>query len=131
MIQQPLVVVVSFLLAVTAIACGKSGDSSSRVPTSSSDAMSVVRSNADLENAVKAKFKADEQLRSADLGVNADAANNEITISGSVESQALRAKAVDLARSAHSGVTVNDQIDVKPSGRATESISPSGKPAHG
>jgi osmotically-inducible protein OsmY len=77
----------------------------------------MVRSNADLENAVKVKFKADEQLRSADLGVSADSTNNEITLSGSVESQALRSKAVNLAKSVDSGLIVNDQIEVKPSGR--------------
>ncbi len=77
----------------------------------------MVRSNADLESAVKAKFKADEQLRSADLGVSANSTNNEITLSGSVESEALRSKAVDLAKSVDSGLTVNDQIEVKPSGR--------------
>jgi osmotically-inducible protein OsmY len=131
MIQQPLVVVVSFLLAVTAIACGKSGDSTNSVPASSSGATTVVRSNADLENAVTAKFKVDEQLRSADLGVSADAAKNEITLSGSVESEALRSKAVDLARSVDSGVIVNDQIDVKPSGRSAENSSPSERRAHG
>jgi osmotically-inducible protein OsmY len=83
----------------------------------------MVRSNADLESAVKAKFKADEQLRSADLGVTANSANNEITLSGSVESEALRSKAVDLAKSVDSGLTVNDQIEVKPSGRATNVLS--------
>ena len=80
----------------------------------------MVRSSADLENAVKAKFKADEQLRTADLGISADSTNNEITLSGSVESQALRSKAVDLAKSVDSGLTVNDQIQVKPSGRTAQ-----------
>ena len=131
MIQQPLVVVL-LVLAAAAVACGKSGgDSANRLPATSSEATTTLRSNTDLEQAVKAKLKADERLRSADLGVSADAANNEITLSGSVESQALRFKAVDLARSVHSGVTVNDQIDVKPSGRSAEPISPREKPAHG
>jgi osmotically-inducible protein OsmY len=84
-----------------------------------------VRSNADLENAVKAKLKADEQLRSAELGVSADSANSEITLSGSVESEALRSKAVNLAKSVDSGVTVNDQIEVKPSGRSADNAFPS------
>ena len=84
-----------------------------------------------METAVKAKFKTDEQLRSADLGISVDAAKNEITLSGSVESEALRSKAVDLARSVDSGVIVNDQIDVKPSGRSAENSSPSKRRAHG
>jgi osmotically-inducible protein OsmY len=129
MIQQPLVAVL-FVLAVAPLACGRSGDPENRAPATMSGTTDTVRSNADLETAVKAKFKTDEQLRSADLGVSADAANNEITLSGSVESEALRSKAVDLARSVDSGVIVNDQIDVKPSGRTAENH-PSDRRIHG
>jgi len=71
-------------------------------------------SNSDLENAVKAKLSADEQLRTADLDVDANADKNEVTISGTVQSQDHRNKAIELAKSAHSGVTINDKIDVKP-----------------
>jgi osmotically-inducible protein OsmY len=105
------------LLAIAVVACDRSGSQS---PAAMSGTAAIVRSSADLENAVKAKFKADEQLRSADLGVSADSTNNEITLSGSVESQALRSKAVDLAKSVDSGLTVNDQIEVKPSGRTAQ-----------
>jgi osmotically-inducible protein OsmY len=115
MIHKPLAVVM-LLLAIAAVACDRSDDSNSKAPALSGTT-AMVRSNADLENAVKVKFKADEQLRSADLGVSADSTNNEITLSGSVESQALRSKAVDLAKSVDSGLIVNDQIEVKPSGR--------------
>lgn len=130
MSQQPLVAVI-FLFAVAAVACDRSSDSANRSSASSSGATALVRSNADLESAVKAKFKADEQLRSADLGVSADAANYQVTLSGSVETEALRSKAVDLARSVDTGVTVNDQIEVKPSGRTAKNIFRSPKHAHG
>jgi osmotically-inducible protein OsmY len=120
MTQQPLLLVM-FLLAIAVVACDRSGRSASKAPELSGTT-AMVRSTADLENAVKAKFKVDEQLRSADLGVNADSTNNEITLSGAVESQILRSKAVDLARSVDSGVTVNDQIEVKPSGRTAENV---------
>jgi osmotically-inducible protein OsmY len=130
MIQQPLLALL-FVLTVAALACGRSGDGDNRVPANMTGTTNTVRSNADLETAVKAKFKTDEQLRSADLGVSADAANNEITLSGSVESEALRSKAVDLARSVHSGVIVNDQIDVKPSGRTAENDLLNALHAHG
>jgi len=116
MIKESLAVVMLFLLAIAAVACNRSGDSDNKAPTLSETTV-MVRSNADLESAVKAKFKADEQLRSADLGVSANSTNNEITLSGAVESEALRSKAVDLAKSVDSGLTVNDQIEVKPSGR--------------
>jgi osmotically-inducible protein OsmY len=122
MIQKSLAVAM-FLLAIAAVACNRSGDSDNKAPTRS-ETTAMVRSNADLESAVKAKFKADEQLRSADLGVSANSTNNEITLSGSVESEALRSKAIDLAKSVDSGLTVNDQIEVKPSGR-TATVLPS------
>ena len=71
-------------------------------------------SDSDLEQAVKAKLSSDEQLGSAKLKVDANADKNEVTISGTVKSEDQRSKAIDLAKSAHSGVTVNDKIDVKP-----------------
>ena len=71
-------------------------------------------SNSDLENHIKAKLNSDAQLKAADLSIIADAKKKEATLSGAVESEALRSKAVELAKSAHSGLTVNDLIDVKP-----------------
>ena len=128
---NPPVLAVLFVLVVAALACGRSSDSDNRAPENISKTTNQVRSNADLETAVKAKFNTDVQLRSADLGVSADATKNEITLSGSVESEALRAKAVDLARSVESGVIVNDQIEVKPSGRTAENRPLSGRRADG
>jgi|GEM_PF-2060369 len=75
---------------------------------------STAMSDSDLENAVKAKIQSDEKLRAANINVNANADKKEVTLSGTVPSQDLRARAVDLAKSAQSGVTINDKIDVKP-----------------
>ena len=69
-------------------------------------------SNSDLEEAVKAKLSTEEQLTTAHLDVEANADKNEVTISGTVQSQEQRNTAIQLAKSA--GVTVNDKIDVKP-----------------
>ena len=69
-------------------------------------------SNSDLEEAVKAKLSMEEELRTANLDVDANANNNEVTISGTVQSQQQRNTAIQLAKS--TGVTVNDKIDVKP-----------------
>lgn len=71
-------------------------------------------SNSDLETAIKAKFDADPQLKAADLSTSADAERNEVTLSGTVETQALRTKALELAKSAHAGLVITDKIDVKP-----------------
>ena len=54
------------------------------------------------------------KLKDAKLDVDANADKNEVTISGTARSQDLRTKAVELAKSAQSGITVNDKIDVKP-----------------
>ena len=65
-----------------------------------------------LKEAVKAKLRTEEQLTTANLEVHANAAKNEVTISGTVQSQAQRNTAIQLAKSA--GAIVNDKIDVKP-----------------
>jgi outer membrane lipopolysaccharide assembly protein LptE/RlpB len=68
----------------------------------------------ELEDAVKAKLQSDEQLRSASIRVSADAEKNAVTLSGTVPSEEARNKALELAKSAHSGLTINDKIEVKP-----------------
>lgn len=70
--------------------------------------------DSELENAIKGKVNSDAQLSAAGISVSADANRNEATLSGTVESQELRIRAVDLAKSAHSGLIITDKIDVKP-----------------
>ena len=72
--------------------------------------------NDKLEEAVRSMFAQDEQVREAGLTVQADITKNEVTLSGTVESEAVRSKAVELAKTAHAGVIVNDRIMVKPHG---------------
>jgi osmotically-inducible protein OsmY len=67
----------------------------------------------ELERSIRRKIESDERLRSA-IDVIAKAAKNEVTLSGTVPSEAARAKAVELAKSAHSGLIINDKIAVKP-----------------
>jgi osmotically-inducible protein OsmY len=74
----------------------------------------VKMSDSDLEKAVRAKLDTDVALKEAKLDVDADADKNEVTLSGTVRSEEVRNKAVELAKTAHSGLTVNDKIDVKP-----------------
>jgi hypothetical protein len=74
----------------------------------------VKMSDSDLENAVRAKLESDVALKEAKLDVDANADKNEVTLSGTVRSQEVRDKAVELAKTAHSGLTINDKIDVKP-----------------
>jgi osmotically-inducible protein OsmY len=74
-----------------------------------------VLSNADLEKAIQAKLESDDVLKQAKLSVNADVKDNKARISGTVVSQEMRTKAVDLAKSAQPGITIEDEIKVKPS----------------
>ena len=91
-------------------------DEPNRETTSQTNPSASKMSDSDLENAVRAKFEGDPQLKDAKLDVDADADKNEITISGTVTSQEMRTKAVEMAKSAQSGITINDKIDVKPAG---------------
>jgi osmotically-inducible protein OsmY len=70
--------------------------------------------NAELEEAVNSMLRSDNQLRKATLKVEADVTKNEVTLFGTVESEAIRAKAVELTKTAHVGVVVNDRIAVRP-----------------
>jgi osmotically-inducible protein OsmY len=70
--------------------------------------------NSELEERIKAKFKTDAQLDAANLSVDANVDRNEITLSGTVGSESLRTKAIELAKSAHAGLIVTTKIDVKP-----------------
>ena len=71
-------------------------------------------SNSDLENKIKAALNNNEQLRAADLGVDADIDKQAVTIKGTVESEALRTQAVQIAKNSYPGAVVTDKIDVKP-----------------
>jgi osmotically-inducible protein OsmY len=99
-----------FGLNVLFIGC----DEPNRQPTSQTTASSSKMSDSDLEQAIRAKFESDAQLKDAKLDVDANADKNEVTISGTVRSQDMRTKAVELTKSVQSGLTVNDKIDVKP-----------------
>jgi osmotically-inducible protein OsmY len=87
-----------------------------RAPTSESTpgTAATKMSDADLEKAIRAKLESDDAIKQANLSVSADVDANKATLSGKVGSQDLRNKAIDLAKSAQPGLTIEDQIDVKP-----------------
>lgn len=105
------VIVVSVFCAMLFSACGT-------VHTSSDKPAKM--SNADLENVIKTKINSDAQLKSANLDIDADSATNTATLSGTVNSNELRTRAVELAKSAQSGLIVTDKIVVKPAETARE-----------
>jgi len=70
--------------------------------------------DSDLKSNINAKLNSDEALRQANLDVDANASENKATISGTVSSEALRTRAIELAHSAKDGLTLDTKIDVKP-----------------
>ena len=116
------VVILGLVLGVGVVGCSRDRDDRSKDSTTNRDTTvantpsttGAPMSNSDLENAVKAKLQSDEQLRAANINVDANSDKREITLSGTVPSQELRNRALELAKAAQSGVTVNDKIEVKP-----------------
>src|SRR5205085_6862043 len=91
-------------------ACAKRGTEE----TTTASPTPAKMTDSQLEDSIKAKLNTDAQLKAADLSVSANVDRNDATLSGTVESEALRTRAVELAKSAHSGLMVTDKIDVKP-----------------
>jgi osmotically-inducible protein OsmY len=85
----------------------------SREPTTGPTSKAQM-TNSELEEKIKARFKTDAQLDAANLSVDANVNRNEITLSGTVGSESLRTKAIELAKSAHAGLIVTTKIDVNP-----------------
>ena len=73
---------------------------------------SAASSNFEMEQSIKAQFSADPQLQG--IGVDARADKNEVTLSGTVPTEDLRTKAVDLAKNGRPNLVVTDKIDVQP-----------------
>jgi len=99
------------LLSVGLLANG-CGRNDQRASTSAPEALPL--SDSDLESNIKAKIDSDESLRSANLDVDANASENRATISGTVPTEALRTRAIELAHSAKEGMTLDVKVDVKP-----------------
>lgn len=101
----------SLLLAVSTLAlagCNADRNVADNKPAT------VKVTNDDIEKKIRAKYDADAAIKAADLDIDADADDNKVTLSGTVESQALRTRAVEMAKSAHANVIITDKIDVKP-----------------
>ena len=67
----------------------------------------------ELENAIRTKLNQEASLAGLQLQVEAKVDQHEVSLTGEVESQAQRRRAVELARTAQAGWIVIDQLDVK------------------
>jgi osmotically-inducible protein OsmY len=74
----------------------------------------TVRTDSDLEKAVQARLNADPDLNAAKLDVDANAKDNKITLKGTVPTETLRLRAVELAKAEGPNLEITDKIDVKP-----------------
>lgn len=99
-------IIMAFGLLMSACATDGTTEPASKTP--------VTMTDSEMENKIKARLDSDAQLKAADLSVDADAEKNEATISGTVATQALRTKAVALAKEASPGLILTDKVDVKP-----------------
>jgi len=106
MLRTVLSAIIVLSVAAFLIACDE--------PNSTVTGSKTTMTDSELENSIRAKLSSDSQLKAANLTVSANAARNEATVSGTVDSQALRTKAVELARSTNAGLKVTDKVDVKP-----------------
>src|SRR5437868_8995649 len=104
---------ISTSLLVAAICLILGACTTSDTSNSNSGGVKAKMSDSDLKNSVKAKLDSDAQVKAANLDVEANAATNQVTLSGTVESQAVRTKAVDLAKNTQTGLMVTDKINVK------------------
>lgn len=109
---MPRTILIGSLLIVLAL--GMAACDNASTDRTASGAAQPKMSDSDLKNAIKTRLDSDAQLKAADIGVSADGDDNTATLSGTVESQALRTRAVELARAAHAGLIITDKIDVKP-----------------
>ena len=94
-------------IAATLIGCSSTGSN----PAQTSPAQAQTN-NAALEEKIKTNLNSDEQLKASNLSVAANADRNEVTLTGTVESEAAKTKAVESAKSAQAGLTVTSKIDV-------------------
>jgi hyperosmotically inducible periplasmic protein len=107
-------ILTSILVAAICLVLGACATNDRTAEVSNANTARVKMSDSELENTVKARIMADAQLKAVNLDVDADADTNRVTLSGTVDSQPLRTKAVDLAKSAQPGLNVTDKIEVKP-----------------
>lgn len=97
-----------FLILVGLLAgCSQTGS------TTSANAPSVM-TDSDLQNAIQARLNADPDLSAAKLDVDAHAKDNKVTLKGTVPTETIRLRAVELAKAGAPNLEITDKIDVKP-----------------
>lgn len=73
-----------------------------------------VSTDSQLEQDIRARLDADADLKTAKLDVDAHAKDNKVTLSGTVQTEEMRNRAVEMAKAARPALEVTDKIEVKP-----------------
>ena len=97
-------------IGVTLIGCSPTGST----PAATTPAQAQMNNSA-LQEKIKTNLNSEEQLKGSDLAVMANADHNEATLSGKVQSESAKTKAIDSAKSAQAGLVVTSKIEVDPS----------------
>lgn len=87
--------------------CSQTGSTTS---ASASSAMT----DSDLQQAVQSRLNADPELNAAKLDVDAHAKDNTVTLKGTVPTETMRVRALELAKAGNPNLEITDKIDVKP-----------------
>jgi osmotically-inducible protein OsmY len=88
------------------------GCSQTGTPTSAS--VPSTMTDSDLKRAVQSSLEADPQVSAAKIDIDADAKDNKVTLKGTVPTETMRIRAVELAKAGRPNLQVTDKIDVKP-----------------
>jgi osmotically-inducible protein OsmY len=99
---------IAFMLALTLGLLGTTSCSNLSMPVTSADSTA----DTDLKQAIQSKLASDPALRQID--VRAHASRNEITLSGSVQSEEARSEAAAMAKYVRPNLIVVDKIEVQP-----------------
>lgn len=81
--------------------------------TTSANAPSAM-TDSDLRTTVQSRLNADPEISAAKLDVDADAKDNRVTLKGTVPTESMRLRAVELAKAGSPNLVIADNIDVKP-----------------
>ena len=87
--------------------CSQTGSTTAASPSSA-------MTDSDLQNAVQSRLNEDPELNAAKIDVDAHAKDNAVTLKGTVPTETMRLRAVELAKAGSPNLEITDKIDVKP-----------------
>ena len=105
MTKKSTLAIVVCLIAV----CASAGCGGNNKPA---DASKSALTNSELESRVRDKLESDQEISAAHLFIEPAAEKQQVTLSGTLKSEDLHNKAIDLAQSAQPGIAVIDNIQV-------------------